>query len=246
EGIPDCRATAADLARPSAGRHRRGGPPAVCWQRRAGGVRVHDRRRQPVRGGLAARGRAERRRRAAAVRLCARLRDRQHSRRVARAARARMARRAGPVVPRARASSARGRGERTVSVRKPVRDYRQRGARRRCGDVSEQEGVMIEPNQLLFYVIITFFVLIGLSSLLVLLGVIKTPDKNFRKWAVGGFAAVVTTAVVGAFKITVMPEPIVVALQTAEGTAFPRLTSGEYFRYDQNGKGTHNAVVPAL
>src|SRR5262245_62043282 len=105
---------------------------------------------------------------------------------------------------------------------------------------------MIEPNQVLFYVIITFFVLIGLSSLLVVLGIIKTPDPNFRKWAVGGCAAVVTTAVIGAFKVTLAPEPIVIALQTAEGAAVPKLKSGEYFRYDETGKGTPRGIVPAL
>jgi hypothetical protein len=47
-----------------------------------------------------------------------------------------------------------------------------------------QEGVMTGPNQVLFYVIIGFFVQIALSSLLVLLGYVRTPDRGFRKWAV--------------------------------------------------------------
>lgn len=111
---------------------------------------------------------------------------------------------------------------------------------------------MIEPNQLLFYVIIAFFVLIGLSSLLVLLGYVKAPDKAFRKWAVTGFAATVTATVVWAFKLDVAPppEPIVVALRTAEGTTIPKLKSGQYFRYDEfaNAKTTPEpgGVVPAL
>ena len=108
-------------------------------------------------------------------------------------------------------------------------------------------------QEVLFYVLIAFFVLIGLASLFVLLGYVKSADKTFRKWAVTGFAAVVTTAVVGAFKIATapVPAPIVVTLRTAEGTAFPTLKKGEY-RYDEVGRDRvtlvtqKGGVVPVL
>jgi hypothetical protein len=89
-------------------------------------------------------------------------------------------------------------------------------------------------QQVLFYVVLVFFVLIGVSSLLVLLGYIKAPDRSFRKWAVPGFVAAVTSAVMIAYKVSVRfdPSPIVVTLRTAEGTSFPKLRSGQY-RYDE-------------
>jgi hypothetical protein len=95
---------------------------------------------------------------------------------------------------------------------------------------------MLTPGnqQVLFYVLVVFFVLIGLSSLFVLL---RTPDKSFRKWAVSGFAAMVTTAVVGAFKIAMAPAPapIIVTLRAVDGTPIPKLKNGEY-RYDEVGR----------
>jgi len=107
--------------------------------------------------------------------------------------------------------------------------------------------------QILFYVLISFFVLIGVSSLAVLLGYVKAADKGFRKWAVTGFVGVVVTAVIGAFKLSLapVPAPIIVTLRTADGTTFPSLKKGEY-RYDEvaSDKITlvtrKGGVVPAL
>jgi hypothetical protein len=97
-------------------------------------------------------------------------------------------------------------------------------------------------QQVLFYVFLVFFVLIGVSSLLVLLGHIKGADRTFRKWAVPGFIAAVTSAVIGTYKIATAPQPasIVVTLRTADGTPFPKLTSAEY-KYD--GFGSDNVTL---
>ena len=58
---------------------------------------------------------------------------------------------------------------------------------------------MDEFRDVLFWTFITFFILIGIISLLALLGIFKRVDAGFRKWAVTGFVAAVTTAVVGLF-----------------------------------------------
>jgi prokaryotic YEATS domain len=99
-------------------------------------------------------------------------------------------------------------------------------------------------EQVLFYVILGFFVLIGLSSLLVLLGYIPSADRSFRKWAVPGFVGAVTSAVLVAYKIGFHhePAPIVVTLRTAEGTIFPKLKSGEY-KYDEVGSDRVSLVT---
>ncbi len=88
----------------------------------------------------------------------------------------------------------------------------------------------------LFFVFIGFFILIGLTSLAVLLGYPKTADQRFRKWAIPGFVAAVTAAVIGLFKFsfaTVSVAPIFVTLIAPNGpTAFSPLRSGTY-EYDQ-------------
>jgi hypothetical protein len=52
----------------------------------------------------------------------------------------------------------------------------------------------------LFFVFIGFFVLIGLVSLVVLLGYPRSADHRFRQWAIPGFVGSVTTAVIALFK----------------------------------------------
>jgi len=101
-----------------------------------------------------------------------------------------------------------------------------------------------DNQQVLFYVVLVFFVLIGVSSLLVLLGFIHAPDRSFRKWAVPGFVAAVTSAVMVAYKVSIRfdPAPIVVTLRTAEGTIFPKLKSGQY-RYDEVGSDKETLVT---
>ena len=88
----------------------------------------------------------------------------------------------------------------------------------------------------LFVVFLGFFVLIGFVSLGVLLGFPKSADPRFRKWAVPGFVAAVTAAVVGIFKTSfagVTVAPVVVTLLLPTGTAAPSpLKSGAY-EYDQ-------------
>ena len=104
-------------------------------------------------------------------------------------------------------------------------------------------------QQVLFYVLVGFFVLIGVSSLLVLLGVIKTADKGFRKWAVPGFVGAVTAAVIAAFRVAVMPmtAPITVTLRGADGASIANLTSGEYISRDPARVGPQTgSVVPVL
>jgi hypothetical protein len=50
-------------------------------------------------------------------------------------------------------------------------------------------------NLVLFWVFVSFFMIIGLIAILAIVGVINT-DKKFRNWAVGGFAAAVVGVVI--------------------------------------------------
>jgi pYEATS domain-containing protein involved in immunity len=88
----------------------------------------------------------------------------------------------------------------------------------------------------LFFVFIGFFVLIGLVSLVVLLGYPRSADHRFRQWAIPGFVGSVTTAVIALFKFsfaTVSMAPIFVTLLAPTGAAaFSPLKSGTY-EYDQ-------------
>jgi len=104
----------------------------------------------------------------------------------------------------------------------------------------------------LFYVLIAFFALIGVASLAVLLGFVKTADRGFRKWAVPGFAGAVVAAVIGVYKASNVPAfvPIVVTLLPPAGAQPPPLKSGT-FQYDEvtadNKVLTHSgSVVPVL
>jgi hypothetical protein len=50
-------------------------------------------------------------------------------------------------------------------------------------------------NLVLFWVFVSFFMIIGLIAILAIVGIVKT-DKKFRNWAVGGFAAAVVGVVI--------------------------------------------------
>ncbi len=108
-------------------------------------------------------------------------------------------------------------------------------------------------QDVLFFVFIGFFILIGLTSLAVLLGFVKNADRKFRQAAVPGFVGAVTTAVIGLFKIAITPAvvPIVVTLLPPPGVALPALKSGKY-QYDEVAADNvrvvtkEGAVVPVL
>ncbi len=60
---------------------------------------------------------------------------------------------------------------------------------------------MEEYRAVLFWVFMGFFIIIGIVSLLAVVGILKT-DPRFRKWALSGFVAAVTGAMITLFKIT--------------------------------------------
>jgi hypothetical protein len=89
---------------------------------------------------------------------------------------------------------------------------------------------MPEQHIILFWIFVGFFVVIGVLSLLVAAGLV-TADRRFQQWAVPGFIAAVTMAVIGLFKVA--PDesvPIFVTL-TGDQPDFT-LISGAY-RYDE-------------
>jgi YEATS family len=90
-------------------------------------------------------------------------------------------------------------------------------------------------HQILFWVFLGFFLVIGLVAVLAILGVIKT-EKQFRKWAVGGFVVGVTGAV---FVWARAPLPIdfFVNLPPPKGVDVDtfELVSGSYEYYGQSG-----------
>ncbi len=93
-------------------------------------------------------------------------------------------------------------------------------------------------RDVLFFVFTSFFILIGLVSISVLLGFPKTADKKFRVWAIRGFVAGITTAIFGLFKLfSLAPTPtIVVTLLPPQGISAPILKSGTY-EYDEENAG---------
>ena len=110
---------------------------------------------------------------------------------------------------------------------------------------------MDEFRDVLFWTFITFFILIGIISLLALLGIFKRVDAGFRKWAVTGFVAAVTTAVVGLFRLIFAPEiALFVTLTTPTSMQPPmQLVSGLY-EYDELAKDgkvvTRNGPVAGI
>jgi pYEATS domain-containing protein involved in immunity len=107
----------------------------------------------------------------------------------------------------------------------------------------------------LFFVFIGFFVLIGLVSLMVLLGYPKSADPRLRQWAIPGFLVAVTTAVVTLFKFSftsVTVAPIVVTLVAPSGAVTPSPLKGGAWEYDKVGQDqvkivTHSgSLTPVL
>jgi len=105
----------------------------------------------------------------------------------------------------------------------------------------------------LFYVFIGFFVLIGLGSLAVLLGWIKSADKAFRKWAVGGFIGAVTAAVVGLFQVSTKPPSSFITVALLPPSEVPAVAASLVlgkgsFEYDDEASGkvsTHRGDIVA-
>ncbi len=90
-------------------------------------------------------------------------------------------------------------------------------------------------REVLFYVFTGFFSLIGIGSLMSLLGFIKRPDPAFRKWAVGGFLGAVTTAVIGLFRLSFLTTPalITVTLVPPPDAATPLVLDHGTYQYDE-------------
>src|SRR5262245_13507440 len=82
------------------------------------------------------------------------------------------------------------------------------GTRRSRLPPALREGVMDSQFRVvLFWVFTSFFVLIGVSSLLVLLGYrARQVDPAFRKWALRTFIGSVTTAVASLFSLILLSE----------------------------------------
>ena len=90
-------------------------------------------------------------------------------------------------------------------------------------------------REVLFYIFTGFFSLIGIGSLLALLGFIKRPDPAFRKWAVGGFVGAVTTAVIGLFRLSFLTTPalITVTLVPPPDAVTPLVLDHGTYQYDE-------------
>src|SRR5258708_28166614 len=105
----------------------------------------------------------------------------------------------------------------------------------------------MSQRDILFWVFISFFILIGILSLLVSIGLLKA-DKKFRGWAVTGFVAGVGGAVFGLFKSTFAPVPLFVGLSPRPPMEARQLNlvGGEY-RYDEPSSGkavrTHKGQI---
>ncbi len=90
-------------------------------------------------------------------------------------------------------------------------------------------------RQILFWVFVGFFVVIGFTSLLAAIGVIKA-DPSFRKWAVTGFIGAVTAAVIGLFNfIFIVPAqvPLYVTLSIPENVHSPLFLVEGYYQYTE-------------
>lgn len=106
---------------------------------------------------------------------------------------------------------------------------------------------MIDQSAVLFWLFVGFFLIIGILSLLAVVGVLKT-DPRFRRWAVTGFIAAVTGAVIGLFNITFSKQAaLFVTLVPPQDviTAPLDLVVGQY-KYDEpttSGVKTHSGRV---
>jgi hypothetical protein len=107
-------------------------------------------------------------------------------------------------------------------------------------------------QNVLFIVFTAFFILIGVASFSVLLGFFRQADPRFRRWAIPGFFAGVTTAMFGLFRLSFLTSivPIMVTLVPPDGGVPPILKSGKY-HYDEVGSdqqivGKDGPVIPVL
>ena len=110
-------------------------------------------------------------------------------------------------------------------------------------------------RDVLFWVFISFFVLIGVASLAVQLGFIQSGvSPAFRKWALASFIGAVTTAILGMFKMVFFPAPpptvatlpsYSVALVFPATAPPPSLHDGsyEYEDADSDSVRSHTGVV---
>jgi hypothetical protein len=92
----------------------------------------------------------------------------------------------------------------------------------------------MDERAVLFWVFVSFFSIIGVVSLLAVIGILKT-DPSFRRWAIGSFIARVGGAVFGLFSTTFVEEvPLYITLDPSqeERTNPLDLVSGEY-NYDE-------------
>jgi hypothetical protein len=110
------------------------------------------------------------------------------------------------------------------------------------------EGAMLatlNPQQylVLFWIFVVFFVLIGVIALLTILGVIRA-DKQFRKWALGGFVVGVV-GVVFVWAKSELPLDYMVNLPPPKGVEIEafRLVSGRYHYDDYNPKSDRSAPL---
>ena len=89
----------------------------------------------------------------------------------------------------------------------------------------------------LFWVFTGFFVLIGIVSLMVLLGFPKTADKQLREWALRGFIVGIATAMFGLFRAMFMPDPagafLTVALVPPDGLTDRLILKSGKYAYDE-------------
>jgi len=104
-----------------------------------------------------------------------------------------------------------------------------------------------EHQEILFWTFMGFFVVIGIVSLLAVLGLIRV-DERFRKWAVTSFFAGVTGAVVGLFQLSIPAgapaESLFVTLIPPENISSRaiKLVAGEY-SYDEHAEGNQVKTV---
>jgi len=112
------------------------------------------------------------------------------------------------------------------------------------------------PDQfrdVLFWVFTGFFVVIGIASLLVLLGFGRgRVDAAFRKWALASFVAAVTSAVLGLFRLLFLTTTVTISvtlLHPQDVVSPPSLDKGTY-EYDMSVKGRVSTqsgdLVPVL
>jgi len=102
---------------------------------------------------------------------------------------------------------------------------------------------MLNQKDIVFAVIMTFFVLIGLVCLAVMLGWVKA-DGTLRKLAIGGFATEVIATAIGFAKALFAPVPLWVTLLPPPSVKPEdlKLVRGEYHYYVYGNGGTTRTI----